>query len=71
MKDKKEFWYIDCNGRVQHSSYQPEKIDEAAEWFGNVFDSCDKAILARDKVRKFLYKLNPAKNEKSHWKLVA
>lgn len=68
-KGEKDFWYIDCNGRVQYMSYQPEKIDESAEWFGNKFDSCDKAILARNKVRKILYELNPAKNPKPWWSI--
>ena len=66
---EKDFWYIDPNGRIQFKNYQPEKIDEAAEWFGNKFDSCEKACMARDKVRKLLYGLNPAKNPKSHWSI--
>ena len=53
------FWYIDLNGRVQHKSYMPIELDDCGVWFGNKFNSCDKAIMARDTIKLLLDKVNP------------
>ena len=54
MKKKPDFWYIDLNGRVQYRTYMPIELDKTGEWFGNKFDTCDRAIEARDKIKKLL-----------------
>lgn len=55
----KDFWYIDLNGRVQHKSYMPTELDDCGVWFGNRFDSCEKAIFARDAIKQLLHEINP------------
>lgn len=63
LEGEKDFWYIDLNGRVQYKSYMPIKLDEGGVWFGNKFDTCNKAIRARDEIKKLLNKLNPPNHQ--------